>query len=242
LARRSAAKSTLVLVADGDSRARSELARVLSAAGFLVVETANGEEALKIARRKVPALTILEVPLAGISGYEVCRSLRQEFGDEVRVIFLSGTRTESYDRVAGFLIGADDYVVRPYALDELLVRIRRLVERNRSLSPSLSNLTPREREVLRLLAEGLSAKEIADRLFISARTVGTHVEHILTKLNVKSRVHAVAIAFREGLAPADLTTAPSRDGHDEADRAPLEQRRLRRNGQGGLRAISRRGR
>jgi DNA-binding NarL/FixJ family response regulator len=240
LARRSAAKSTLVLVADGDSRARSQLARVLSAAGFVVVETANGEEALKIARRKVPALTILEVPLGGISGYEVCRSLRQEFGDEVRVIFLSGTRTESYDRVAGFLIGADDYVVRPYALDELLVRIRRLVERNRSLSPSLSNLTPREREVLRLLAEGLSAKEIAGRLFISPRTVGTHVEHILAKLNVQSRVQAVAIAFREGLAPADLTKALSRDGHDEPAGALRQRGRLRRDDQGGLRAISRR--
>jgi DNA-binding NarL/FixJ family response regulator len=199
---RSSAGSTLILVADRDSRARRELAHVLEAAGFLVVETANGEEALKIARKRRPALTILEVPLRGISGYEVCRSLREELGDDLPVIFLSGTRTESYDRVAGLLVGADDYLVRPYAVDELLVRIRKLLERTRPSSPALSKLTPRERDILRLLAEGLSAKEIASRLFISDRTVGTHVEHILSKLEVTTRVQAVAIAFREGLAPA----------------------------------------
>jgi DNA-binding NarL/FixJ family response regulator len=233
-------ESTLVLVADRDVRARSQLARVLGAAGFQVAETASGEEALKIARRQAPVLTILEVPLGGISGYEVCRSMREELGDDVPVIFLSGTRTESYDRVAGFLAGADDYVVRPYAVDELLVRIRRLVERRRPPSPSLSKLTPREREVLRLLAEGLSAKEIAGRLFISSRTVGTHVEHILTKLNVRSRVQAVAIAYRDGLAPADLAPASSPDGGDTAADAPKPARLLRRSSQGSRRGISRR--
>jgi DNA-binding NarL/FixJ family response regulator len=236
----SSAESTLVLVADGDSRARAQLVRVLGGAGFLVMETASGEEALKIARRQLPALTILEVPLGEISGYEVCRSLREELGDDVPVIFLSGTRTEPYDRVAGFLVGADDYVVKPYAVDELLVRVRRLVSRRRSPSPVLAQLTPREREVLRLLAEGLSAKEIAGRLFISTRTVGTHVEHILTKLKVKSRVQAVAFAFREGLASADSTTPVPHDGYDTAAGLPQKQKQRRRDAQGGLRGISRR--
>jgi DNA-binding NarL/FixJ family response regulator len=190
----------LVLVADADRRARGQLVRGLTAAGYSVVEAASGEEALELAREQTPAMFILEVPLGEISGYEVCRTLRENLGDEVPVIFVSGTRTESYDRVAGLLVGADDYVVKPYAVGEVLARVRRLVDRSRRDSPALSQLTPREREILGLLAEGLSAKEIAATLFISAKTVGTHIEHILTKLNAKSRVQAVTIAYREGLA------------------------------------------
>jgi DNA-binding NarL/FixJ family response regulator len=195
----------VVLVADADRRARGQLARELVAAGFSVVEASSGEQALAMASKKTPALIILEVPLGEISGYEVCRSLRENVGDDVPVMFVSATRTESYDRVAGLLVGADDYVVKPYAVDELLARVRRLVDRQRRDSPALSALTPREREVLSLLAEGLSAKEIAGRLFISTKTVGTHIEHILTKLNANSRVQAVTIAFREGLASVGVT-------------------------------------
>ena len=201
----------LVLVADADERARDRLVSELTAAGFAVLEAANGKEALDFARARIPALIILEVPLDGLSGYEVCRTVREEFGDEVAVMFVSGARTESYDRVAGLLLGADDYVVKPYASDELLVRARLLIDRKRSTSPMLAQLTPRELEVLRLLVEGLSAKELAGRLYISEKTVGTHVEHILTKLHVRSRVQAVAVAFREGLTDTAMppATAPA---------------------------------
>jgi DNA-binding NarL/FixJ family response regulator len=200
-----ASTADLVLVADSDSRARGRLVRELTTAGFAVVETASGEEAIALAQERIPTLAVLEVPLDGISGYEVCRLLREEFGEDLPVMFLSGARTESYDRVAGLLLGADDYVVKPYAVDELLVRARRLIERKRMASPTLSQLTPRELEVLRLLVEGLSAREVAARLFISEKTVGTHIEHVLSKLNVNSRVQAVAIAFREGLAAPEAT-------------------------------------
>ncbi|HKP17789.1 MAG TPA: response regulator transcription factor [Gaiellaceae bacterium] len=187
-------------MADGDASARAELARVFGAAGFRVVEAATGEEALRLARQYLPTLVVLEVALGSISGYEVCRALREELGEDLLIVFLSGIRTESYDRVAGLLVGADDYVVKPYAVDELLARVRRLVDRARPAPASLSQLTPRELEVLRLLAEGYSAKDIAGRLFISAKTVGTHIEHIRRKLGVRTRVQAVALAFREGLA------------------------------------------
>jgi DNA-binding NarL/FixJ family response regulator len=118
------------------------------------------------------------------------------------VLFLSGARTESYDRVAGLMVGADDYVVKPYAADELLARVRALVRRSNPERPlAEARLTPRELEVLRLLAEGCSPADIAVRLFISGKTVGTHIEHILSKLGVKSRVQAVAVAYRDGLVP-----------------------------------------
>jgi len=193
-----------VLLADGDQSARSALAGLLGDAGFAVIEATTGEDALAVARQLVPSAVLLEVPLGDISGYEVCRALREELGDDLPIVFVSGSRTEAYDRAAGLIIGADDYMVKPFAADELLARVRRLVHRSRpAVARSASRLTPRELEVLELLADGRSPQEISAGLFISAKTVSTHIEHIFTKLGVSSRVQAVALAYRDGLvAPA----------------------------------------
>jgi DNA-binding NarL/FixJ family response regulator len=189
--------SLSVLVADDDRKARKELVEVLVSAGYTVHEVSRGDEAIAIAREHRPSLAILEIPLPGLSGYEVCRTLKSELGANFPVLFLSGQRTESYDRVAGFMVGADDYLVKPYAPDELLARLRRLDVRSAPLGGQRSDLTPREAEVLELLAEGLRQGEIAERLVISPRTVGTHIEHVLRKLGVRSRAQAVALVLRE---------------------------------------------
>jgi DNA-binding NarL/FixJ family response regulator len=190
----------LVLVADADEEARENLARLLEQAGFEVVAASTGEHALAIARESFPSLAILEVPLGEMSGYEVCRTIREEHGEAVPVMFVSGARTESYDRVAGLSLGADDYLTKPYAPDELLARVRRLLRGPGRTGPqATTRLTGRELEVLRLLAEGHTPYEIAHRLFITKKTVATHVEHIFAKLGVHSRVEAVAVAYREGL-------------------------------------------
>jgi DNA-binding NarL/FixJ family response regulator len=193
-------KFTLVLAADEDDDARDALASLLMGAGYDVVEAKNGEEAIRAAHEAEVSLAILEVVFEDLSGYEVCRAIREEVDKDLPIIFLSGTRTESYDKVAGLLIGADDYVSKPYAPDELLARVRAVLRRIHvgESAPDLG-LTPRELEVLLLLAEGLTPEEVAARLFISAKTVGTHVEHIFSKLGVRNRAHAVAIAYREGL-------------------------------------------
>ena len=189
-----------VLIADADEEARSRVAHLLEDEGFEVVQAVSGEAALKVARENPPALVILEVPLGDRSGYEVCRALREELGDDLPVLFLSGARTESYDRVAGLLVGADDYVVKPFAPDELLARVRRLVRHSRAANGgSTANLTPRELEVLQLLATGLAPDEIAKKLFISKKTVGTHTEHVFTKLGVRNRAQALAVAYRDEL-------------------------------------------
>jgi DNA-binding NarL/FixJ family response regulator len=186
-----------VLIADEDEASRAGLARLLQGNGFNVVQVASGEEALQAVRETRPSIALLEVPLGQLSGYEVCRTLRSELGDALPIVFVSGSRTESYDRVAGLLLGADDYIVKPYAPDELLTRVRNLVRRARPLAPAVvTGLTRREREVLRLLVEGLRSEEIAGRLFISRKTVGTHIEHILRKLGVRSQAQAVALAYR----------------------------------------------
>jgi DNA-binding NarL/FixJ family response regulator len=189
-----------IVIADPDDGARATLANLLQAAGYTVLDVATGEEAVQLTRKRLPALLILEVPLGGTSGYEVCRTLREEHGEELPIMFLSGVRSESHDRVAGLLMGADDYLGKPYAPDELLARVRRLVRRSRSGSTSQYQLTPRELEVLELLAGGLSPEDIAARLVISVKTVGTHIEHIFRKLGVRTRAQAVAVAYREGFA------------------------------------------
>ena len=193
-----------VLIVDDDDDCRSQTAALLCRAGFEVREARREEEALQAVRSRPPELVVLEVCLPGVSGYEVCRQLRDEFGNRLAIIFVSGRRTESFDRVAGLLLGADDYLVKPFTPGELLARVRALVRRAAPARPRRTErlsagLTERELEVLQLLAEGLEQGEIAERLVISTKTVGNHIERILGKLGVRSRAQAVGVAYREQL-------------------------------------------
>ena len=192
-----------ILIADSDAESRSLAACVLQKARYRVIESDNGDSAIDLARLELPCLAILEVNLPGLSGYEVCHQLKDDHDHNLPIILVSADRTEPFDRVAGMLIGADDYIVKPFAPGELLVRVRRLVASNAPIAVTVaSQLTPRETEVLRNLAQGLDPAEIAARLFISRRTVGTHLENIMRKLGVRNRAQAVALAYREDLVNA----------------------------------------
>jgi DNA-binding NarL/FixJ family response regulator len=207
-----------VLIADAEESSRALLAGVLRNAGYQTLEAETGDEGLELARATAPAAAILEIPLPGLSGYELCAALKVEFGADMPVIFLTGTRTEPYDRVAGLLLGADDYVTKPYIAGELLVRLRNLLHRRADPEASrfAHRLTKREHEVLGLMAEGLQHDEIGQRLFISPKTVASHVEHILRKLGARGRAQAIAIAYHHrilhpGPAPAVLNVAAATD-------------------------------
>jgi DNA-binding NarL/FixJ family response regulator len=189
-----------VLIVDGDPEFRRAAALAFAPEGLRIREAASGHEALAHAEDSRPTLVVLEVRLDDISGYEVCRRLREDYGDAVTIIFVSGDRTESFDRVAGLLVGADDYLSKPVAPDELVARVRRYLRRGPvSNGHGNSSLTTREREVLSLLAAGLGPGEIGAELSISPKTVATHVEHIYAKLGVHTRAQAVASAFRLAL-------------------------------------------
>ena len=99
-----------VLVVDDDPHFRAYVRGVLEQSGYRVVDAEDGLAALASVRASRPAAVLLDVNLPRLSGYEVCRSLREEHGSNLPLIFVSGERTESYDRVAGLTIGADDYL------------------------------------------------------------------------------------------------------------------------------------
>jgi DNA-binding NarL/FixJ family response regulator len=191
-----------ILVVDDDPSIRDLLTELLARAGYETVAASSGEEALALAREAAPSLVVLDVNLPGTNGYTVCNELRHSMGRRLPIMFLSGDRTESFDRVAGLLIGADDYVAKPFDPDELIARVERMLERadqwrTRPSDDDPYGLTPREREVLSLLLDGLSQPEIAERLVLSPKTVGTHIQRIIGKMGVRSRTQAVALAVRE---------------------------------------------
>ena len=123
------------------------------------------------------------------------------------VILVSARQTDAFDRTAGLMLGADDYVSKPLDPGELLARVkrslRRAAQRQRTGTGTAtatgdedSGLSPREREILGLLAEGRTQGQIAGDLVISSKTVATHIQHILSKLGVHTRAQAVALAFQ----------------------------------------------
>jgi DNA-binding NarL/FixJ family response regulator len=211
-----------VLIADGDKAFRSAVAKLVEHAGLTAGAVATGDEAIAYALTCRPSVVILDVGLQAVSGYETCRELREMFGEMLPILFVSAHRTEPSDRVAGLLIGADDYLTKPIDPDELLARIRRsairsawqshdtdMIEHERRSGPERewsewsAGLTARELEVLQLIATGQTPREISQRLVISPKTVSSHIQHILAKLGVHNRIQAVALAYEHGLVTPD---------------------------------------
>jgi DNA-binding NarL/FixJ family response regulator len=193
--------SRLILVVDDDEEARAVATVSLARAGFTTCEAERGEDAVELVRTQRAALVLLEVSLPGASGYEICRQLRDEFGEQLPIILLSGERTDELDRSAALLIGADDYLAKPLNADRLLPPVRRLLARSRAAAKP--NLTEREQEILTMVVAGHARVEIARELVISRKTVAKHMEHILAKLDVHSEAQAVASAFREQLVDVE---------------------------------------
>jgi DNA-binding NarL/FixJ family response regulator len=192
-----------VLVVDDDQGFRAYVAELLENVGYRTEQLESGRSVLAAALVEQPAAVVLDVELPDLNGYEVCRQLRDHYGDDVPIVFVSGERPDALDRSAGLLLGADDYLAKPVDAGELVARVRRLVERNplhREAAASnggLDGLTRREHEVLELLAQGYPQDEIAQLLVISPKTVATHIQRILVKLGVHSRAQAVSLALRE---------------------------------------------
>jgi DNA-binding NarL/FixJ family response regulator len=219
------------MVVDDHPMWRDAVSRDLEAAGLEVVATAaTGQEALVRARATRPQVVVLDLQIPAPTGVEVTASLVQ--GDPtVRVLILSASG-EQGDVPDAVKAGATGYLVKSASSAELLDAVRRVAvgdtvftpglaglvlgEYRRlaegpeaSGDPALPRLTDRETEVLRLVAKGLSSKQIAERLVLSHRTVQNHVQNTLRKLQLHNRVQLVRYALEQGL-DEDLDDGPGK--------------------------------
>jgi two-component system OmpR family response regulator len=126
-----------VLVVDDDEFIRDLVSSALRIAGFATSTAIGGREALDLISRARPDLIVLDVGLPGVDGFEVCRRLRGE-GDQTPVIFLTA-RDAAEDRVSGFTRGGDDYVTKPFSLEELVARVRAVLRRTGAAPPTVSD-------------------------------------------------------------------------------------------------------
>jgi DNA-binding NarL/FixJ family response regulator len=204
-----------ILIVDSDDASRLTAVQVAVRLGYDAHPTPSGDELLERLGPDRPALAIVEVELPGhANGLEVMRQLHDAFGGDLPVILVSAERIDAFDRAAGLMLGADDYLLKPLDGGELLARVKRSLRRsvpvpsngngNGNGNANDANLSPREREILALLAEGRTQGEIASSLVISSKTVATHIQRILSKLGVQSRAQAVAVAFQRGLVEPEV--------------------------------------
>jgi DNA-binding NarL/FixJ family response regulator len=195
-------EQSCVVIGDGDPSAREEIVDVLEGMGFDVRQADTGVEALRLVRSGRPSAVLLDVALPEISGYQVCHMLRGEYGSELPIVLLSSNRVESYDKTAGLLLGATDYLEKPFSPDELLARLKAHMRQSDARTPSGNDgdtLTPSELRVLRMLASGVHTKAIARDLAITPKTVSVHIQNAMKKLEVHTRTQAVARAHQLGL-------------------------------------------
>jgi DNA-binding NarL/FixJ family response regulator len=212
-----------VLLADDQALIRAGFKVLIDAAGDLEVvgEAANGREAVDLARRQRADVVLMDIRMPGVDGLEATRRIS---ADEnlagVKVIILTTFESDEYVFQA-IRAGASGFLVKDTEPADLLQAVRIVAGGDALLSPSvtrrlitdlasrperpalpgqvLSGLTDREREVLALVAEGLSNDEIAARLFVSPLTSKTHVSRIMTKLNARDRAQLVVMAYETGL-------------------------------------------
>jgi DNA-binding NarL/FixJ family response regulator len=214
---------TNILLADDHPIVRQGLRTLLEAESDfqLVGEAGDGLEAVRLVERWQPNILIVDLMMPGLTGLEVTRQVKQR-APQTRVIILSMHATESYVLEA-LRNGATGYVLKDSSAADLVQAVREVAAGRRYLSAPLSEraidtyvqkaeaaaldvydlLTTREREVLKLAAEGHTNAEIAERLFISPRTAETHRANLMRKLGLQNQTDLIRYALRRGILPMD---------------------------------------
>lgn len=215
---------TTIILAEDHHIVRQGLRALLEAEPDIQIvgEAANGLEAAQLAESRQPDVMIVDLMMPGLNGLEVTRQVAQR-SPHTQVIILSAFENEAYVTEA-LGSGAAGYVLKKNSAADLVQAVREVVAGRRYLSPSLSEraieayvryvqqvrdsdldpyetLTPREREVLHLAAEGHTNAEIAERLSISPRTVETHRANMMRKLGLRTSTDLIRYAMQRGILP-----------------------------------------
>jgi DNA-binding NarL/FixJ family response regulator len=197
------------LIVDDHEVVREGLRLSLSRAPHIRVigEAADGEAAVELAERRKPNVVIMDVRMPGMDGLEATKLLTERVPDSAVLIFTAYSERSLLSR--GLESGAKGYVLKEAPHETLLRAIEKVAAGEGYVDPALmpaflagrddDTLTAREREILQLLADGMSNADVATKLFISQETVKSHVRHILAKLEADTRTQAVAIALREAI-------------------------------------------
>jgi DNA-binding NarL/FixJ family response regulator len=182
------------------SLSRSENIRVVG-------EAADGEAAVTLARRRKPNVVILDVRMPGMDGLAAAKEITSEIPETAVLMFTAFAERSLLTR--GLESGAKGYILKEAPHQTIVRAIQKVADGDGYVDPALmpafltkereNMLTAREREILQLLADGMSNADVAAKLFISQETVKSHVRHILAKLEADTRTHAVAIALRESI-------------------------------------------
>lgn len=206
--------SCRVLLADDHQIVRQGIKGLLEKAGHTVVgEAADGREALKLAQTLTPDIAVLDVSMPLLNGLDAAREI-QRVSPATKTILLTMYTDKGYVLQA-LRAGAKGYVLKTQAAEDLIRAIREILRGEVYLSPSVAvavveaylekteliadPLTPREREILQLVAEGKTTKEIAKLLSISFKTAESHSNHIMQKLDIHDVAGLVRYAIRQGL-------------------------------------------
>jgi len=209
-----------VVIADDQALVRAGFRMILQTdPGIRVVgEAANGEEAVSAVRRHRPDVVMMDVRMPVLDGLEATRRILAAGGGGCRVIILTTFDLDEYV-FAALRAGASGFLLKDVSPEHLIASVRmvasgdallapsvtrRLIERfacppDAAAQPSLSALTDREREVLALIARGLSNAELAERMHLGETTIKTHVGRVLSKLGLRDRAQAVVLAYETGL-------------------------------------------
>ena len=209
-----------IIIAEDHTILRAGLRALLSSREDIEVigEAGDGREAIRIADQLVPDLLLIDLSMPKLNGIEAIKEIKKKH-PKMKILVLTVHKGDEYI-IASLEAGADGYILKDASQNELLLAMDYIMNDKLFLSPSISdkivtgyllnksqnkpkssldNLTNREREILKLIAEGLTNKKIADHLFISLKTVEKHRANLMQKLNLRNTASITAFAIEKGL-------------------------------------------